>query len=190
MRLRPADNPFAAHRIDDLDFRPQTTSWDELLARLARLSNRAAIVGPEGAGKTTLLEQLSGRLEEPSHLVHLGSRRQPLAIALAAADAAAAHHEVLLVDAAESLGPLAWWRLRARARRAAGLVVTLHRPGRLPTLVTCRTSPALLAELVAELAPAGGWASDIDLAEVWCRHRGDLRRCLRELYHHAGQQPT
>lgn len=187
--LRPADNPFAAHRLDALRFRPQGVSWSDLLARLEALSFRAAIVGPEGAGKTALLEKLADRLGIPARTVRLGpvSRAAVTTAALAAAGLAVAHGEVLLVDSGELLGPVAWRRLLHRARHAPGLVATMHRPGRLPTLVTCRTSPQLLQELVCELAPDLVDHLAPLLPALHERHRGNLRECLLELYDTAAQ---
>jgi hypothetical protein len=57
------------------------------------------------------------------------------------------------------------------------VIATSHRPGRLPLLRRHRTSPALLAELVAELDPAGH-----DAEALWRDHGGNLRECLRALY--------
>jgi len=182
--VRPADNPFAVHRLDSLRFRPQGTSWPELLARLEALSCRAAIVGPEGSGKTALLEQLGDRMGIPARTVRLGavSRAEVTTAALDAAGHAAADGAVLLVDSGELLGPAAWRRLRRRARSTRGLVATVHRPGRLPTLVTCRTSPELLRDLVRDLAPDLVDPLAPRLHALYERHRGNLRACLLDLY--------
>ncbi|MBL8849862.1 MAG: hypothetical protein JNG89_09265, partial [Planctomycetaceae bacterium] len=72
--------------------------------------------------------------------------------------------------------------LKRRAGRHAGLVVTLHRSGRLPTLIDCRTSSDLLESIVARLAP-----DDVDhlrgeLPALFHRHQGNIRLCLRSLY--------
>ncbi len=187
--VRPADNPFAAHRLDALPFHPQGVTWPELLTRLETLSFRAAIVGPEGSGKTALLEQLPGRLGLPARTVRLvpACRAVLMAAVLDAADRAAANDELLLVDSGELLGPVAWRRLRGRTRGTRGLVATLHRPGRLPTLITCRTSPELLLDLARQLAP--GLADQLDplLPALYERHGGNLRDCLLELYDLAAQ---
>jgi hypothetical protein len=45
-----------------------------------------------------------------------------------------------------------------------------------------RTDPALLRELVAELAPGEVDRMGIDLDGLFRRHRGDVRSCLRALY--------
>ena len=64
-------------------------------------------------------------------------------------------------------------------RAAAGLIVTSHQPGLLPTLHEHSTTPELLAEIVTEL---GGEADPEEIAELFARHGGDLRLALRELY--------
>jgi hypothetical protein len=181
--VRARDNPFAVDRV--LALRTRGAPWEELLARFEALGRRVAIVGPHGSGKTTLLEDLA------PHLAALGFRIRPATLRegdrrlgrerrealLAGLDA----NDLLLVDGAEQLAPWAWWDLQRRARRAAGLLVTLHQPGRLPTLWECRTSPGLLADLAAELVgPAE--AARLPIAELFERHRGDLRAALRELY--------
>jgi len=94
--------------------------------------------------------------------------------------------DVVLLDGADALRWLDWLRFRRLARRAGGLIITTHRPGRLPTLVECATSPALLAEIVgALLGPeAKRWRNRLE--GLWSRHGGNLREALRELYDHYG----
>ncbi len=76
--------------------------------------------------------------------------------------------------------------MRFRTRRAGGLVITSHRPGLLPTLYECETSPELLAGIVEELA-----GEELDSEEVLARHRGNIRDALRELYDRwAGISPS
>ena len=94
----------------------------------------------------------------------------------------AAQSDIVFVDGAEQLGPLAWWRFRRIVRQATGLVITSHRSGRLPTLIECRTSPTLLRELVTELAPDDIEKLEPRLDDLFERHKGNLRSCLRELY--------
>ncbi|MFO1093892.1 MAG: hypothetical protein U0992_11360 [Planctomycetaceae bacterium] len=72
--------------------------------------------------------------------------------------------------------------IATRSRRHAGLVITVHTPGRLPTLIDCRTTVALLESRVARLAP-----DDVDrwrdqLPALFARCDGNIRDCLRELY--------
>jgi hypothetical protein len=188
LAVRARDNPFATDRVLAVRYRLAGTTWEELLARLARLRHRAALVGPEGAGKTTLLEDLAPRLAERGFRIHLvqlreGERRLP------AGDRALPRRfgprDLVLLDGADALTRPAWLGLRLRTRPAGGLVVTSHRPGLLPTLHRCTTSPELLAGIVRDLLGAGESAGTCPPelpAELFTRHGGNLRDALRELY--------
>jgi hypothetical protein len=89
----------------------------------------------------------------------------------------------VFVDGVEQLGAAGWRRLVWRTRGARSLVVTQHRPGRLPTLVTCASSPALLRDLVVDLVPDDDFARlDACLDDLLHRHDGNIRLCLRDLY--------
>lgn len=183
--MRARDNPFAVQRVLAVRSRLARVTWEELLDRLAALGFRAALVGPHGHGKTTLLEDLAPRLEERGfHLrsvtLRAGDRR------LTAAQEETlfrdlSGRDLLLVDGAEQLGRLAWLRLRRKSRAAGGLVITSHRPGLLPTLHECRTTPELLAGIVRDLlGPEEGLQPACE--DLWRRHRGNVRDALRELY--------
>jgi len=179
--MKARENPFAVQRVLTVRYRPQGWTWDQLLSRLADLHYRAAIVGPQGSGKTTLLEDLEPRLAQRGFTVHhlrltREVRRFPTKTwqflrRLRSGD-------IILFDGSEQLGALRWSLFRWLSRRAGGLVITTHRRGRLPTLMTAQTSVPLLSELVAELTAA----IDADLPNLFNRHRGNLRECLRELY--------
>jgi predicted AAA+ superfamily ATPase len=78
--MRARDNPFAVQRVLAIRYRLSGVTWEELLARLAALRFRAAIVGPHGHGKTTLLEDLGERLGDRGFRIrtatlHEGERR-------------------------------------------------------------------------------------------------------------------
>lgn len=184
--LRAKDNPFRVSRVLAIRYRPVDCTWDELLARLERLQYQAAICGHEGSGKTTLLEDLAQRIlhfDRPTHRLQLRRETRRTASSLLKAFlAGASARQLLLVDGAEQLGALDWLRLRRAARRHAGLIITAHTPGRLPTLVECRTSVELLEELVERLAPQHFEAWRPHLAALFLQHGGNLRLCLRTLY--------
>jgi len=157
-----ADNPFRVQRIHELHYRLLNDTWDAVLARLAQLDYHAAVVGPHGHGKSTFLRALTPKLEangfqvRPITLnratprIHSDCLRD-LARTLGRAD-------FILLDGCEQLGPWAWRRFRRATRHAGGLLITSHTPGRLPTLMNCRTTPELLRDLLAELhcAPETG----------------------------------
>jgi hypothetical protein len=207
--MRARDNPFSTDRVLRFRYRPQGVTWDALMARLEALHWRAAIVGPEGAGKTTLLEDLAPRLRERGFTPHLvglepvegRGRRPPVWEGPSGPDGTVragrgrkpaptlepsrvfGPHDVLLVDGADALRWLDWLRFKRLTRHAGGLVITTHRPARLPTLVECATSPALLAEIVeALLGPAEAEAWRGRAEALFARHRGNVREALRELY--------
>jgi energy-coupling factor transporter ATP-binding protein EcfA2 len=182
-RYRPADNPFASHRVEGLSFRQNGGTLEDLQRRLESLGGRAAIVGPEGSGKTTLLEELADTLTGESVRVRIGgSCRRPWHTARAQLPTPVTTNHAVLIDGAEQLGPIGWRRLLLATRNAGCLLATLHRPGLLPTLIECRTDRDLLCDLVEELAPADALSLVSDLDDLFQRHEGNIRLCLRDLY--------
>jgi hypothetical protein len=179
---RPADNPFASHRIEALSFRSAGLEWRGLMQHMDDLGGRAAIVGPKGSGKTTLLEELAHRLEQPIVVRIPGSCPQPWRTVRAQLPRPVTHRHAILVDGSEQLGTVGWRRLLHATRRAHCLIATVHRPGRLPTLVECRTDAGLLRDLVEELAPTNTVDLQSGLDDLFRRHEGNLRSCFRELY--------
>ena len=180
---RPADNPFASHRVEALRYRRGVRSFSEIETRLEELGGRAALVGPKGSGKTTLLEELGERLPGPTLTIRIpGGDPHPYRRAIGQLPQRGTQSLTILVDSAEQLGALAWRAFLGRTVRARRLVATLHRPGRLPTLWECTTSPQLLHGLVAELAPEYAAALRPNLDPLFRRHDGNIRSCLRELY--------
>lgn len=187
MAVLARENPFRAQRLDAIRYRV-AGGIERVLERLDELGRRAAIVGPEGHGKTTLIEELARALK---------SRGFRVALERLSANERALHRErtkrllsearagsFLLLDGADELPPIAWRRFVRGTRRAAGLVVTSRRPGRLPTLLECRTSPELLEELIEELLdlPRGRGVAARLAAGLYAKHSGNLRAALRELY--------
>ncbi len=187
---RPADNPFASHRVDALPYRGLAMPWNEIERHIDALGGRAAIVGPQGSGKTTLLEELSCRLPDPVVLVKIpGSDPRPCRTAIRQLPSPVTSAHTILIDSAGQLGPLAWRHFLLATRRARRLVATLHQPGRLPTLLNCTTDPGLLRLLVHDLAPVQAATLDPTLDDLFNRHDGNIRSCLRELYDlHAGRR--
>jgi len=182
--MRAADNPFTVQKLWKIRYRLSGATWEELLDRLARLRHRAAIVGPHGHGKTTLLKNLAPRLEERgfrirSVMLHEGERRLSR-LQREALLRDLAPRDLLCVDGAEQLGRWAWQELRLRSHAAGGLLITSHRPGLLPALVTCETTPELLAGIVRDLA--GNRGEGPAAGDLWARHGGNVREALWEMY--------
>jgi hypothetical protein len=137
-------------------------------------------VGSHGHGKTTLLEDLAPRLQARGFRVRTISLREAhprLDREERSVIRSLGPQDVLLLDGAEQLGWLSWMSVRLRTRRAGGLVITSHRPGLLPTLFECETTPELLARIVSELSGA-----EVDVEDLHVRHSGNVRDALRELY--------
>ena len=190
--MRARNNPFGAARVlsairyadpagDPDDGRDGAVA---LLPRLEALGYRAAIVGPHGSGKTTLLEDLEGVLAQRGfRITHVrldaDDRRLPREWRLSASRLESG--DIVCLDGADELGPIGWMWFRWRARRAGGLIITAHRRGRLATLVACATSASLLDRIIRRLAP-NGLAAAPPAAELFARHRGNLRDALRELF--------
>jgi hypothetical protein len=182
-RRRPADNPFAVERTESLACRLRTATWPHLVGRLDLLGGRAAVVGPHGSGKSTLLAELACRLDGEVVAARIpGSCRRPWTVVRTQLPRRVDATHSILLDGGEQLGTLAWSRLRVVTAPARRLVMTVHAPGRLPTLVTLRPDVLLLRDLVRELAPADAAALDPLLPGIFRRHRGNIRECLRELY--------
>lgn len=178
-------NPFGSVRIEALPFEPQGWTWDELWTRLEAFGYRGAVVGPEGSGKTTLLEHIERELVQRGWRVHRlrGSLTRPrLAGTL---PPRLGPQDIVIVDSGEAVPWLTWYRLRWRGRKAGGLLVTLHSPGRLPTLVENKTSPELLLRLVRRLVPEADPALEAAALGLFRRHNGNVRETLRGLYDHA-----
>jgi hypothetical protein len=183
--MKARENPFGRHLLERLAFRFRGhLSWETLLARLEELSFCGSIVGRHGSGKTLLLEQLAPRLKEKGfepvffRLSNESSMRDKERLTDSLRKVVSPGF--LLLDGAEQLSTRLWLPVRAAASQAAGFVVTVHRVSRLPTLVECETSVALLQELVQELAGAEIPTAEADL--LFLRHHGNIRDCLRELY--------
>lgn len=184
--MRARENPFAVQRILEIRYSLPEAAWENLLERLVALRFRAALVGPHGHGKTTLLEDLGTRLADRGFRIravtlHEGDRR------LAAPQrrdlfGGLTPLDVLLLDGAEQLGRLAWLEARTRTRGAGGVVITSHRPGLLPTLHECRTTPELLMGIVRDLLGPEAEEMQGRVKELFARHSGNVREALRDLY--------
>ena len=184
--VRASDNPFRTGQVLQVRYRLRGVTWAQLLARCAARRHRGAIIGPHGGGKTTLLEDLELRLLQQgfdTRFIRLDQEHR--AFEAGFLDRLCAHltpKDILLLDGAEQMGPLAWRWFRWRTRHAGGLLITAHQAGRLPTLWECRTSPCLLAGIAAELLGVASDTTRERAGALFRKHRGNLREALREWY--------
>ncbi|MCE9611481.1 MAG: hypothetical protein K8R23_14890 [Chthoniobacter sp.] len=178
------DNPFSPDRLAALEFRlPPGLTWPVLLERCAAAEYCCAIVGPAGSGKSTLLTQLAPHLVARGFnprlfLLNAESRRAERDAVLAEARAMRAP-DLLLLDGAEQLQTREWLALRLAINGLAGCIITLHRTGRLPTVLETGTTPALLDEIATDLT--GGRLPVGEASVIHTRNHGNLRACLAEL---------
>jgi ABC-type cobalamin/Fe3+-siderophores transport system ATPase subunit len=190
--MKPHENPFRAERIDSLAYRLEGETWESLLARLAALRFRAAIIGPHGSGKSTLLDSIAPHLRERGYILHrvrLSTSSRNLSSEQWRQLREFGEREILMLDGLEQLTFLQWQRLVRETRSAGGLIATSHRAGRLPTLWKCRTSAELLQRLIAELQQNCATPHTTSDAKVlFARHCGNVRDALRELYDHCSVQ--
>ena len=184
--MKARDNPFAVDRLHRLRFRLPESSWPQLLMQWDDMNHRGAIVGPEGRGKTTMLLELADVLRRRQWNVRLATLRRAQANAwrelpsdlLLNLDA----RDCILLDGGEQLGFFAWQRFLHRTKAAGGLVVTLHRAGRLPTWFHCATSVELLDDLVSELLGSLDDSVRSVNRHLFEKYGGNLRLALREWY--------
>ncbi len=183
--MRARDNPFRTERVHQVRYRLLDGTWGEVMRRLRELDYRAAIVGPDGSGKTTLLEDLAPRLAKlgfTTRSLFLNDRKRTLGpTERGEFFARLGANDVILFDGADLMGRLAWARFKRRTRGAAGLIVTSHRSGLLPTLIECRTTPELLDDIVVQILGDGAGLGELP-HRLFEKHQGNLRDALRELY--------
>ena len=90
----------------------------------------------------------------------------------------------MIVDGYEQLSRWSRFQLnRCCRKRGLGLLATSHGPVGLPDLARTLASPGLAEQIVGELLRGREWPlSATELREGYCRHGGDLRELLFELY--------
>jgi hypothetical protein len=181
------ENPFVTRRVRPGAFPfffPPQLDAAALLARWQAAGRRGALVGPHGSGKSTLLATLRAELTRRGQTtvlveLHDGQRRLPVEQL-----AAVAPGDVVLLDGYEQLGLLGRWRLTRLCRRhKLGLLITMHRPARLPTLYHTAID-LLTARRVVDhlLGDQHTLVTDAQLRAALARHHDDLREVLFELY--------
>jgi hypothetical protein len=184
--MRARDNPFRSEVLLRVPYQLCGATWTELLERAGLLRYRAAIIGRHGSGKTTLLESLQFRLEElgfGTRLIRLDEEHRTFERRfLKALYSQLTSRDIILLDGAEQMNALSWYLFCRRTCHGGGLIITMHRTGRLPTLWQCSTSPRLLGEIAAGLLNVEIENIQECATELYWKHRGNLREALREWY--------
>jgi len=184
--MKARNNPFSVNRVLKIRYRPMNTSIEQLVARLASMHYRAAVIGPEGSGKTTLLEDLQAYLDRQGRktkAVFVNDTRPFTRSARKRFLSQLAPDDIVFLDGADGISRLAWLSFkRAVFKRAAGLIITAHRPALLPTLIECTTTAALLQSIVHDLLGPDKAPDREFLKEIFAAHNGNIRNCFRNLY--------
>ncbi|MHC4886359.1 MAG: hypothetical protein ACYTGH_14875 [Planctomycetota bacterium] len=190
MNHPPRTNPFRTECLDRLTYRMGESGLAALVEAFFAQGCRGAIVAPHGHGKSTLVRALMPHLATAGltchhHYLTRESRRLPrhwthsFLTRLTAKD-------LLILDGAEQLTWTAWQRLRWQTRRT-GLLITTHRPNRLPTLYRCRTDPALAYALIDHLLPDHNPLTPNEVKALFTAHQGNLRDLFFALYDRFGR---
>jgi hypothetical protein len=183
------DNPFAtcATRPGALAYRfAERESAATLVDRLAAQSWRGQIVGPHGSGKSTLLVELIVQMQRRGRevvatVLRDGCRWLPTVVRTAARRGASV---VIVIDGYEQLGwPARFWLGLACRRNGCGLLITTHRPMRLPLLARTAPELATVQRLVEKLTADDSTAiAPGDVAASFDRHNGNVREIFFDLY--------
>ncbi len=194
--MRAVDNPFSVTRQHSLKYRFAVgDDWGPFMTRLEQNHWHGAIVGKKGNGKTTLLLELEAKL------LNLGFgvkklflnrekrrfTRDEFAVFLNKLD----NNDIILFDGSEQMSYWRWRLFRWRVRKAKGLIITAHKPSKLPTIMQTITSFQYFEEMVKELIqdhlPLQKLYCSEKLRQIHTRHKGNIRLALRELYDCSSQ---
>jgi len=184
--MKPRLNPFASHRIDNLAYRLAGNDWINILGKLNRLNYRAAVIGPHGSGKTTFLEELATKLSAGGHHIHSvfinTNRPWMTSKELKTLRQQAKTKAIIFLDGADLLSWVQWLHIRFLVQQAKGLIITEHRPIRLPTLIQCHPSVEILDDMIGELCGPDGVQLRPFARTLFDRHRGNMHDVFRDLY--------
>ncbi|TWT90008.1 hypothetical protein Mal64_03900 [Pseudobythopirellula maris] len=152
---------------------------DTMVDALASHGWRGQLCGPHGVGKTTLLVALRERLlERGVRVIEWPAPVQSASIGHGGEQA------VWVVDGFERFNALRrCWVTRQARSRGLGLLVTTHRPARLPMLASWRPDDRLVLSLfdtLTERRPTP--LSHADALACWRRSEGNLRETWFDLY--------
>ena len=184
--MKAHENPFNVQRIEKIRYNPLDTTIPQLLDKLEQLNYRAAIAGPEGSGKTTLLEDLKKYLKQKNinTINFFINDTNPCTSAnINKLIESLNGDEIVLLDGADLISPLKWLIFKKKIlKHAAGLIITTHKPSKLPVLIECRTTVALFKNIVKQLIGGEHSLDCADLEQIYDSHNGNIRSALAQLY--------
>lgn len=181
------DNPFSTHRVERiLSFDPQLsrTSWVEIGRRWMALYSRASLVAPHGAGKSTFMDAFQTRLETSGHSVlrlFLNQESNKLDN-IQWQMLEHSQQQVVMLDGEEQLGYLSRRRFYQLTQNCSGLLISRHKPAKLPQLFSLEPDIQLLTTSIDRLAPEHLSQLRPMLSEWWREHDGNIREILLRCY--------
>ncbi len=190
--MKAKSNPFRSDQVDKFRYRLEGTDWSSLYSRFKHHGRRGAVVGPHGTGKTVWMEDFRQHLEIqdiPTAWIGFqdGFNQQDarrLRIAL--------HHlgpdQILFLDGWEWVPRWTRRNVYSVFHSRPGLLLSAHRPTRLPTLWATRPQPEI-AQSMAEtfLARSLTPSEESQLQTAFSTHQGNLREVMRTFYLHFAQ---
>lgn len=189
--MRPADNPFSVSRQHGLKYRfTEGDDWDQFMRRLVTQNWSGALVGKKGTGKTTLLLELEPKLTRLGfgikHLFLNCKKRKFSRVELNLIMNELTDNDIILFDGSEQMN---WWRWQIflwQTRKSKGLIITVHKPSKLPTILRTSTSFDYFKEIVHELIQNHSNLQNLSTSEqlynLFEKHGGNIRLALRDLY--------
>ncbi len=181
------DNPFSTHRVERiLSFDPllSGTNWEEIERRWTALNRRASLVAPHGAGKSTFMDAFQARLEASGHSVLRLFLNQE-SHKLAEEQWGMLEHcsrKIVLLDGEEQLGHFSRRRFYRLTQDCSGLLVSRHKPTKLPQLLVLDPDMDLLVACIDRLAPQHLAQLQPMLEEWWRELHGNIREILLRCY--------
>ena len=190
-RIFAQHNPFRVEKIHALSYQFLQSDWDTLWQRCQEMNFRGALVGMHGHGKTTLQMEIAKALEELGHAtswlkLSQEAPRFPAGF-LKQYFKETPHNTFLFLDGAEQLSWFAWRQFLKQAAPYQGLIITIHKQGRMKTLLQCDATLELLNNLVHQLAPHQYDMLKPKLPRLFEWSKGNTREALRELYNWAAE---
>jgi hypothetical protein len=164
-------------------------SADDLVRALQARHWRGEIIGPHGAGKSTLLHTLVPLIRKRGRKVLLLTPLEPGSrlVGKAMMELLSSHLSEGSLIALDGFEQVPWplrWSLQRRCRIAGcGLLVTAHRRAGLPLLALVKPSLLTVQHLTKELTKAAPRKfTPWEVADVYHRHRGNVREVFFDLY--------